>query len=48
MCCFGSNQQYVFIGSDNGMAPNRRQAIIWTNDRLESVDAYICYLASMS
>ena len=20
------------IGSDNGLAPNRRQAIIWTND----------------
>ena len=24
--------QYCSIGSDNGLAPNRRQAIIWTND----------------
>ena len=22
----------IFIGSDNGLAPSRRQAIIWTND----------------
>ena len=28
----GSNQQYSSIGSDNGLAPARRQAIIWTND----------------
>ena len=27
----GSNQQYYSIGSDNGLAPSRRQAIIWTN-----------------
>ena len=27
----GSNWQYVSIGSDNGLAPSRRQAIIWTN-----------------
>ena len=27
-----SNFQYFSIGSDNGLAPNRRQAIIWTND----------------
>ena len=27
----GSNWQYDSIGSDNGLAPNRRQAIIWTN-----------------
>ena len=27
----GSNWQYVSIGSDNGSAPSRRQAIIWTN-----------------
>ena len=26
------NKQYPSIGSDNGLAPNRRQAIIWTND----------------
>ena len=28
----GSNYQYSSIGSDNGLAPARRQAIIWTND----------------
>ena len=27
----GFNWQYVGIGSDNGLAPSRRQAIIWTN-----------------
>ena len=27
-----SSQQYSSIGSDNGLAPARRQAIIWTND----------------
>ena len=26
------NQQYSSIGSDSGMAPTRRQAIIWTNN----------------
>ena len=26
----GSNWQYVSIGSGNGLAPNRRQAITWT------------------
>ena len=35
----GCNWQYGSIGSDNGLAPNRRQAIIWTNDRLPT---YIC------
>ena len=28
----GSNWQWVSIGSDNGLVPNRQQAIIWTND----------------
>ena len=28
----GSNQQYLNIGSGNGLAPSRRQAIIWTSD----------------
>ena len=27
----GSNWQQLSIRSDNGLAPNRRQAIIWTN-----------------
>ena len=34
MCSFMSNLQYVIIGSDNGLAPKRRQAIIWTIDGL--------------
>ena len=42
MCSLGLDWQYVTIGSDNGLAPNRdnglapnrRQAIIWTNDGL--------------
>ena len=29
---FRPKGQYALIGSDNGLAPNRRQAIIWTND----------------
>ena len=28
----GSNKQYSSIGSDNGLALTRQQAIIWTND----------------
>ena len=32
VCSYGSNQQYSIIGLDNGLAPSRRQAIIWTND----------------
>ena len=32
MCSLWSNWQYVIIGSGNGLAPNRRQALIWTND----------------
>ena len=39
ICSLGCNWQYVSIGSDNGLVPNRRQAIIWTNDRLPT---YIC------
>ena len=31
ICTLGSNWQYDSIGSDNGLAPNRRQAIISTN-----------------
>ena len=40
MCSLGSTWQYIIIGSDNGLAPNRRQAIIWTNDSL--VNWHIC------
>ena len=32
VCSQGSIQQYSSICSDNGLAPSRRQAIIWTND----------------
>ena len=35
------------FGSDNGLAPSRRQAIIWTNDGLFT-DAYMRHSASMS
>ena len=35
------------IGSDNGLAPARRQAIIWTYDG-EFTDAYMRHSASMS
>ena len=35
------------IGSDNGLAPARWQAIIWTNDG-QFTDAYMHHSASMS
>ena len=31
ICSLGSNWQYDSIGSDNGLALKRRQAIIWSN-----------------
>ena len=31
VCSQWSNWQNASIGSDNGMAPNRLQTIIWTN-----------------
>ena len=31
VCSQGPNWQYSSIGSDDGLAPTRRQAIIWTN-----------------
>ena len=34
ICSPGSNQEYSSIGSDNGLALVRQQAIIWTNDGL--------------
>ena len=39
--------QYSIIGLDNGLAPNRQQAIIWTNDG-QCTDAYMRHSASMS
>ena len=44
-CPYGSNKQYYIFGSDNGLAPVRRQAIIWNNDYF--TDAYMCHKASM-
>ena len=39
--------QYSIIGSDNGLAPSRRQATIWTNDGYIT-DTYMRRSASMS
>ena len=46
-CSLWSNPQYANIGSDNGLVPSRRKAIIWTNDDLIT-DAYMCHSASVS
>ena len=35
VCSQGSNWQYASIGLNNGFAPNRRPAIIWTNNDLD-------------
>ena len=43
----GSNWQHIIIGSDNGLALNRRQAIIWSNNVLVT-DAYMRHKASLS
>ena len=32
ICSYEPNQQYSSIGSDDGLSPVRRQAIIWTID----------------
>ena len=37
----GCNWQYSSIGSDNGLAPNRRQAIIWNSDVLVCRRIYV-------
>ena len=42
-----NSNQYPSISSDNGLAPTRRQAIIWTNDGKFS-DAYMRHPVSMS
>ena len=34
MYSLGSNWQYVIIGLDNGLVPDRQQAIIWTKEGL--------------
>ena len=47
VCSQGSNWQYSSIGSDNGLAPTRRQAIIWTNTGFFT-GAYMRHSASVS
>ena len=47
ICYLGFNWQYGSIGSDNGLAVTRQQAIIWTND-CQFTDAYMRHLASVS
>ena len=47
VCSQGSNYLYSNIGSDNGLAPTRRQAIIWNNDTYIT-DAYMRHSASIS
>ena len=42
-----SNQQYFSIGLDNGLAPARRQASIWTNDGYFP-DTYMCHSVAVS
>ena len=43
MCSLKSNLRYIFIPSDNCLAPNSQQAIIWTSDVL----VYRCVYASL-
>ena len=47
VCSWGSKQQFPSIGLDNGLAPARRQAIIWTNEGWFT-DAYMRHSAWMS
>ena len=44
---WGPINTYCSIGSYNGLAPTRRQAIIRTNN-VKFTDAYMCHSASMS
>ena len=47
VCSQGSNWQLSIIGSDNGLALSRRQAIFWTNDG-KITEAYMGHMASIS
>ena len=40
VCFQWYNWQYTSIGSDNGLAPKRQQAIIWTHDCLSNQRIY--------
>ena len=44
VCSLGFNWQCCNVGLDNGLAQNRRQGIIWTDN---SFDAYMCHSTSM-
>ena len=46
VCPLVWNSQYSNSGSDNGLAPTRRQATIWTNDD-KFTETYMCPSASM-
>ena len=46
-CSYESNWQYASIVLDNGIAPIKRQAIIWSNDG-KFTDAYVRRPGSMS
>ena len=47
--CFQiSHQEHASIGSDNGLAPNRRQAITWTNGGIVFWRIYMYQPASVS
>ena len=41
VCSLWSNWWYSGTGSDNGLAPTRRPAIIWTNDDLDYRSIYV-------
>ena len=47
VCSQRSTTKQPSIGSDNGLAPTRHQAIIWTSDG-KFTDAYMRHPASMS
>ena len=44
LCSLGPDWEYFCIGSDNGVVPNRRQAIVWSNCGLNCIYIYICNL----
>ena len=43
MCSSDFNWQYVTIGLDNSLEPNRQQAIIWTSDGLVYLHIYASF-----
>ena len=41
------SKELFIIGSDNGLSPGRRQAIIWTNDKATSPQMFYRFTAIM-